>query len=246
MKLLRWGLLLFVLAPSLTFAQWDSGKANPVYLAKVARDSTGFEVVGSVVRLVNLTHKVAIGIASPGSKNLYVEGKFFVKDENTVGPSGFFQTPLVLGNDNLTLRGLSNGYVRLEPAGTGKSGTITPFTIDTDGTFADGDSTFNIQDGTASSMISAGQSTFTTSSARWLKENIRPFLSKVPSFKSLNTYSYNYIGTRTRTIGLMSDEWNALLNRPDNGKVNYSEVILLLIEKVKQIETQLDKIKAEN
>jgi hypothetical protein len=174
---------------------------------------------------------VGIGRAATSGIGLDVDGDFRVSSGSAfmgISTSQIFNNNV--GNLAMFVNG-GSAWFGIDAGG---------FTLSVDGSLNHGDHHLEIENGGTYSEIDAGESSFTTSSHRMLKEDIAFLYPRgVPSFANLGVYSYTWKHDGKKSIGLISDEWHATMGREDNGQIDYHEVIITLIAKVAEMERTL-------
>lgn len=82
------------------------------------------------------------------------------------------------------------------------------------------------------------------------KENINPLENPLKSVLQLNGVSYNRKNTNEKEVGLIAEDVNSvipeLVSKDNDGNpygVNYSKLVAYLIESIKDLQGQIDKLK---
>lgn len=81
-----------------------------------------------------------------------------------------------------------------------------------------------------------------------LKENLETITNPIEKIKNLNGYTFNRIGHKKRSVGLVAQEVEkvlpeAVLGEDGNKSLAYGNVVALLVETVKEQQKQIDELK---
>jgi hypothetical protein len=98
----------------------------------------------------------------------------------------------------------------------------------------------------ARSHIDAGESIFTTSSSRTLKENLAPVQvsSILDKISGVNVYTYDFIQGPKDRIGLMAEDFHAIFGRGSNKEINGQEVQMALWIAVQELSKRVAELEA--